>query len=137
MTEHKRFREYDNDCFSTDTVVDLLNKLADENKTFREALQELKEIGDYQSGRINELNDENEQLKTKNNAYIQDIEVYKEENTHLKLENEELKDFSIITFKHSVGDKQLGTIGIIGPTRMNYSKVISVMKYISKRLNGG
>ena len=94
MTEHKRFREYDNDCFSTDTVVDLLNKLADENKTFREALQELKEIGDYQSGRINELNDENEQLKTKNNAYIQDIEVYKEENTHLKLENEELKDFA-------------------------------------------
>ena len=30
----------------------------------------------------------------------------------------------------------LGTIGIIGPTRMDYSKVISVMKYISKKLNG-
>ena len=26
-------------------------------------------------------------------------------------------------------------IGIIGPKRMNYSKVISVMKYISKKLN--
>ena len=34
---------------------------------------------------------ENEQLRTKNNAYIQDIEVFKEENTHLKLENEQLK----------------------------------------------
>ena len=63
----------------------------------------------------------------------QDINVYiGDEN-----ENKELKDFSIITFKHSVGDKQLGTIGIIGPTRMDYSKVISVMKYISKKLNGG
>ena len=30
----------------------------------------------------------------------------------------------------------LGTIGIIGPKRMDYSKVISVMKYISKKLNG-
>ena len=32
-------------------------------------------------------------------------------------------------------DKDLGTIGIIGPKRMDYSKVISVMKYISNKLN--
>ena len=50
-------------------------------------------------------------------------------------DNENLKDFSIVTFKHSVGDKELGTIGIIGPKRMNYSKVISVMKYISRKMN--
>ena len=35
--------------------------------------------------------EENQELRTKNNAYLQDIEVYKEENTHLKLENEKLK----------------------------------------------
>ena len=29
----------------------------------------------------------------------------------------------------------MGTIGIIGPKRMDYSKVISIMKYISKKLN--
>ena len=28
----------------------------------------------------------------------------------------------------------MGTIGIIGPKRMDYSKVISVMKYINKKL---
>ena len=50
-------------------------------------------------------------------------------------ENSNLKDFSIITFKHTIGDKDLGTIGIIGPKRMDYAKVISVMKYISKKLN--
>ena len=62
---------------------------------------------------------------------MQDINVYiGDENT-----NEELKDFSIITFKHTVGNVDLGTIGIIGPKRMDYSKVISVMKYISKKLN--
>ena len=64
-------------------------------------------------------------------GFAQDINVYiGDEN-----EKEELKDFSIVTFKHKVGDKDLGTIGIIGPKRMNYSKVISVMKYISKKLN--
>lgn len=46
-----------------------------------------------------------------------------------------LKDFSIITFKHRENGKDLGTIAIIGPTRMDYSKVISAMKYISKKLN--
>ena len=37
-------------------------------------------------------------------------------------------------FKHKVNGKDLGTIGIIGPKRMDYSKVISVMKYINKKL---
>ena len=36
-------------------VVELLNALYEENKTFREALKELKEIGDYQEMRIKEL----------------------------------------------------------------------------------
>ena len=40
----------------------------------------------------------------------------------------------IINFKHRYQNKDLGTIGIIGPKRMDYSKVISVMKYISKKL---
>ena len=67
-----------------------------------------------------------------NTGFANDINVYiGNEN-----ENEKLKDFSIVTFKHKYKNKELGTIGIIGPTRMDYSKVISVMKYISKKLNG-
>lgn len=48
-----------------------------------------------------------------------------------------LNEFSLITFKNKVAGKDLGTIGIIGPTRMDYSKVISVLKYISRELNKG
>lgn len=66
-----------------------------------------------------------------NNGMAKDINVYiGDEN-----DNAELKDFSIVTFRHSIAGKELGTIGIIGPTRMDYSKVISVMKYINKKLN--
>lgn len=46
-----------------------------------------------------------------------------------------LKDFSVITFKKKKKGEDLGTIAIIGPTRMDYSKVISAMRYISKKLN--
>ena len=50
-------------------------------------------------------------------------------------EKDELKNFSIVTFNHLLEGKDIGAIGIIGPTRMDYSKVISVMKYISKKIN--
>ena len=66
-----------------------------------------------------------------NTGIAQNINVYIGEET----EREELKNFSIVTFNHLLEDKDIGTIGIIGPTRMDYSKVISVMKYISKKLN--
>jgi heat-inducible transcriptional repressor len=48
-----------------------------------------------------------------------------------------LEDLSIVTFKNRVNGKDLGTIGIIGPTRMDYSKIISVLKYINQELNKG
>ena len=64
-----------------------------------------------------------------------DLSLFQSWNPIGENEKEELKDFSVITFKHKVGNKDIGTIGIIGPKRMDYSKVISVMKYISKKLN--
>ena len=79
------------------------------------------------------LDTKEEMLEVLNSGLAKDINVYiGEEN-----EKEELKDLSIVTFKHTVGGKDLGTIGIIGPKRMDYSKVISIMKYISKKLNEG
>ena len=37
---------------------------------------------------LNELAEENERLKTKNTAYLQDIEMFKEKNTELQLRND-------------------------------------------------
>ena len=68
-----------------------------------------------------------------NSGFAEDINVY----IGGEDEKELLKDFSVVTFKHKIGNKDMGTIGIIGPKRMDYSKVISVMKYISKKLNEG
>ena len=70
-------------------------------------------------------------LEILNSGLAEDINVYIGEES----EREELKDLSIITFKHKVFGKNMGTIGIIGPKRKDYSKVISIMKYINKKLN--
>lgn len=66
-----------------------------------------------------------------NTGVADNINIYIGEET----EKEELKNFSIVTFNHLLEDRDIGTIGIIGPTRMDYSKIISVMKYISKKIN--
>ncbi len=76
--------------------------------------------------------------KTKQMIEILNSEDNQDEiNVYIGDENvdEALKNFSVITFKHKEKGKDLGTIAIIGPTRMDYSKVISTMKYISKKLD--
>ena len=51
-------------------------------------------------------------------------------------ENElwEVSDCSVVTATYSVNGVNLGTIGVLGPTRMDYSKVISALEYVRKRL---
>lgn len=45
------------------------------------------------------------------------------------------REYSIITAIYGFRDKPLGAIGVIGPTRMNYNKVISSINSLIKELN--
>ena len=47
----------------------------------------------------------------------------------------ELNDCSIVTASYRVGDHSTGTLGIIGPTRMNYNRVISVLAFMARALS--
>lgn len=46
-------------------------------------------------------------------------------------QDNQLKNMSVITSKYRVGD-HFGTLGIIGPTRMNYSRLVALVDYTSK-----
>ncbi|MBI5025645.1 MAG: heat-inducible transcription repressor HrcA [Nitrospirae bacterium] len=46
----------------------------------------------------------------------------------------EMKDLSIVASTYNDGRRTLGSIGIIGPTRMNYSDVISIVDHTAKTL---
>lgn len=43
----------------------------------------------------------------------------------------ELENSSVIISKYKIGENATGAIGIIGPTRMNYSKLIPTIKYLT------
>ena len=44
----------------------------------------------------------------------------------------EMSDCSIVTAQYRVGDQASGTLGIIGPTRMNYNRVIPVLEFMGR-----
>lgn len=118
-------------------IIKQMNKTIEEqNKIYLEGTSKVFDFPEFKKidtakNFLSILDTKEEMLEILNSGLAKDINVYiGDEN-----ENKDLKDLSIITFKHKVGNKDMGTIGIIGPKRMNYSKVISIMKYISKRLN--
>ncbi len=48
---------------------------------------------------------------------------------------ETMRDCSLVTASYSLGDTDVGALGIIGPTRMAYGRVVSAMSYIQKLIN--
>jgi heat-inducible transcriptional repressor len=58
-------------------------------------------------------------------------------NVQIGTENplDEIKDCSLVTATYSVNNRVIGSIGVIGPTRMEYSKVISSMDCVRKKIN--
>lgn len=118
-------------------VLEQLNKVVnDTDKIYLDGTNRIFDLPEFKSLEvakrfINLIDTKEIVLDLLNTGFANDINVYiGDEN-----KNKELQDFSIVTFRHKYKNKDLGTIGIIGPKRMDYSKVISVMKYISKKLN--
>ena len=46
----------------------------------------------------------------------------------------EMRDCSIVTATYVTGSHQTGTIGVIGPTRMQYSRVLSILSTLGRQL---
>lgn len=52
-------------------------------------------------------------------------------------ENEvsEIQSCSVVTATYSIGQETVGSLGVIGPTRMQYARVMSVISYVADRLS--
>ena len=120
-------------------ILNEMEKLINEQGTiYYEGTNKVFELPEFKSlelakNFIHVLDEKDVVMDALNADMSEDISIYiGDENA-----NENLKNFSIITFNHKVKGKSIGTIGIIGPKRMDYSKVISVLKYINRRMNQG
>ena len=43
-----------------------------------------------------------------------------------------MRDCSIVASPLNVGDRRMGGIGVVGPTRMEYARVIGIVDYVAK-----
>ena len=59
------------------------------------------------------------------------IQVYIGNETPVKT----MKDCSIVTATYELGEGMKGTIGIIGPKRMDYDKVVGILKNLMTQLD--
>ena len=51
-----------------------------------------------------------------------------------EMQHEQLKDYSLVVSNYELGSAK-GSIGIIGPKRMNYSKMLSLVEYVSTMIS--
>lgn len=121
------------------TIIEQINKIIEEQeKLYLEGANKVFEQPEFQNIQtarnfINILDKKDLVIDLLNSEFTDDINVYIGDDDA----EDGLKDFSVITFKQKINDKEMGTIGIIGPKRMDYSKVISVMKYIKGLMGNG
>jgi heat-inducible transcriptional repressor len=56
---------------------------------------------------------------------------------HIGAENpyEPMHECALITRPYSIGDKRVGYLGIVGPTRMHYQRAISAVNFMSASLS--
>ena len=131
------FTEMKSSASMIKTIIEQLNKVIyEEYKLYLEGTNksfDLPELSKAETARnfINILENKSEVVDLLDNEISKDINVYFGD----ELDDENLKDFSIVTLKSD--EKDLGTIGIIGPKRMKYSKIISVMRYIQRLIDEG
>lgn len=131
------FTEMKSSASMIKTIIEQLNKVIyEESKLYLEGTNksfDLPELSKAETARnfINILENKSEVVDLLDNEISKDINVYFGD----ELDDENLKDFSIVTLRSD--EKDLGTIGIIGPKRMNYSKIISVMRYIQRFIDEG
>lgn len=48
---------------------------------------------------------------------------------------EEMHECSMVTATYSMGDRVIGTLGLLGPTRMNYARVIGILQFVAEGLS--
>jgi heat-inducible transcriptional repressor len=53
-----------------------------------------------------------------------------------ELANSCMKDCSLVTATYKAGENEIGRIGVIGPTRMEYDRVVAVLEFIADYITG-
>lgn len=126
-----------------------MSKLAENiMPNFMKTLENMLDVNLYMDGLTNIFNipefNDIDRAKTflemlNNKEDLTKVLVSRENGTIITIGNENSKDImpdcSMITATYEIDGKLIGKIGVIGPTRMKYDEVTSVIEYMTENLN--
>ncbi|NSL50273.1 heat-inducible transcriptional repressor HrcA [Calidifontibacillus erzurumensis] len=119
-------------------VFELMNKIFDHNKTekvFYGGKTNMLSQPDFTD--INKIRSLLSLIEQENIVY--NLFKSKDAGISVKIGQEnkikEMQNCSVITATYSIGNEPMGTIAILGPTRMEYSRVITLLKIFSEDLS--
>lgn len=52
-----------------------------------------------------------------------------------EIKDYDIKDYSVVAAPYTLSGRKIGRVGVLGPTRMDYAKVISVVDFMTKNLS--
>lgn len=116
--------------------------------SFMKTLEKMLDVDLYMNGYSNvfelpEYSSDLEKSKNflqllENKDHLKDVIVNREEGLVITIGDEnsdDMQDVSLITADYKVNGKLVGKLGVIGPKRMKYGEISSVIKYISENIS--
>lgn len=120
----------------TKNIIDVMLDIAKENKLYLDGRMHMTEHPEFNDvyklkSLFRRLEDKDFLLSIlKKNLYEEGVRVYIGSEL-----DEEFSDCSIITRNYCIGDASCGSLGVIGPTRMEYAKLVSMVNYVADTLS--
>ena len=118
-------------------IIDIMLDIIKENKLYLNGRSHITEQPEFENR--DKLKNLLRHLEDKDFMFSLLKKMIDKEGTNIYIGSELGSDFSecsLITCNYCIGDTSCGTLGIIGPVRMEYSRLISIVDYVAQKLSG-
>ncbi|MCQ2565529.1 MAG: heat-inducible transcriptional repressor HrcA [Clostridia bacterium] len=132
----------------TNDMSSLAGLAKDVAPSFMKTLQKMLDVDLYMNGYTNvfdlpeysqdPVKSRNFLQLLENKSHLKDVIVNRDEGLVITIgdeNSEDMQDVSLITADYKVNGKLVGKLGVIGPKRMKYGEISSVIKYISENIS--
>ncbi len=119
------------------TILDIMIDIVKENKLYLDGRFHISEHPEFEN--IEKLKNLLRHLEDKDFMFSLIKKIVDKEGTNIYIGSDLGEDFSecsLITCNYCIGDSSCGTLGVIGPIRMEYSRLISIVDYVAQKLSG-
>ncbi len=118
-------------------IIDIMLDIIKENKLYLNGRSHITEQPEFEN--IDKLKNLLRHLEDKDFMFSLLKKMIDKEGTNIYIGSELGGDFSecsLITCNYCIGNTSCGTLGVIGPIRMEYSRLISIVGYVAQKLSG-